>query len=105
MSSQPASVWRDPGFKTTIDDFGAGFAGLELPSKFQPDLVKLDMALVRDIDKSRVKRAMVRHVVNMLEALGTLVVCEGVETNAEFDILQDLGVKLFQGYLFCQTRY
>lgn len=45
---------------------------------------------------------MVRHVVNMLEDLGTLVVCEGVETYAEFDILQDLGVKLFHGYLFAK---
>lgn len=95
-------TYRSPGFKTAIDDFGVGNAGLELLSKFQPDIVKLNMALVRDIDQSPVQRAMVRHRVNMLQDLGILPLCEGVETPAEFDVLCDLGVNLMQGYLLAR---
>lgn len=98
------TAYRDLGFKTAIDDFGAGYAGLDLLTKFQPDIVKLDMALIRDIDQSPVKRIMLRHNVNMLHDLGIQVVCEGVETQVEFDVLHDLGVELMQGYFFAKPE-
>lgn len=88
------------GFKTAIDDFGAGFAGLGLLTKFQPDIVKLDMELIRDIDTDRVKRTIVRNTINMLRDLDIEPVCEGIETRDEYDALRDLGVYLMQGYLF-----
>lgn len=90
------------GFKTAIDDFGAGFAGLSLLADFQPDIVKLDMALVRDIDTNTVKRTIVRNTLNMLRDLGIQPVCEGIETLAEHDVLRDLGVDLMQGYLLAK---
>ena len=95
-------AYRNLGFKTAIDDFGAGYAGLDLLSKFQPDVVKLDMGLIRDIDRSPVKATMLRHNVRMLHDLGIEVVCEGIETQAEFDVLHDLGVDLMQGYFFAR---
>lgn len=95
-------TYRSLGFKTAIDDFGAGFAGLDLLSKFQPDIVKLDMALIRDIDQSPIKRTMVQHTFNMLKDLGILLVCEGVETQPEYNVLTDLGINLMQGYLFAK---
>ena len=91
--------YRAMGFKTAIDDFGAGFAGLGLLSKFQPDIVKLDMALIRGIDIDRVKRVIVSNTLNMLRDLGVEPVCEGVETLGEYAVLRDLGVSLMQGYL------
>jgi len=94
--------YRAMGFKTAIDDFGAGFAGLGLLAKFQPDLVKLDMDLVRGIDADPVKRIIVRHTLNTLTELGIQPVCEGVETAAEYKVLRDLGVTLMQGYLFAR---
>jgi len=97
-------TYRSMGFKTAIDDFGAGFAGLGLLSKFQPDIVKLDMALIRDIDRDRVKRTIVGHTLNMLRDLGVEPVCEGIETVAEHDVLRDLGVDLMQGYLLAKPR-
>ncbi|RZJ45199.1 MAG: EAL domain-containing protein, partial [Brevundimonas sp.] len=90
------------GFKTAIDDFGAGFAGLGLLSKFQPDIVKLDMALIRDIDTDRVKRTIVRNTLTMLRDLDISPVCEGVETVGEYEALSDLGVSLMQGYLLAK---
>ena len=91
--------YRAMGFKTAIDDFGASFAGLGLLSKFQPDIVKLDMALIRGIDIDRVKRVIVSNTLNMLRDLGVEPVCEGVETLGEYAVLRDLGVSLMQGYL------
>lgn len=97
-------TYNNLGFKTAIDDFGAGFSGLDLLSKYQPDVVKLDMALIRDIDKSPVKRTMVKHLSRMIEDLGATLVCEGVETQDESKVLQDLGIKLMQGYLFAKPE-
>lgn len=95
-------AYRAMGFRTAIDDFGAGYAGLGLLALFQPDIVKLDMALIRDIDTDPVKRTIVRNTLNMLRDLGVEPVCEGVETPAEHDVLRDLGVTLMQGYLLAK---
>ncbi|RYF90452.1 MAG: EAL domain-containing protein, partial [Caulobacteraceae bacterium] len=92
-------TYRSMGFKTAIDDFGAGYAGLGLLSLFQPDIVKLDMALIRGIDRDRVKRTIVGHTLAMLRDLGIEPVCEGIEKVAEHDTLRDMGVTLMQGYL------
>ncbi|NNE89029.1 MAG: EAL domain-containing protein [Silicimonas sp.] len=97
-------AYRSLGFKTAIDDFGAGFSGLDLLSRFQPDVLKLDMQLIRDIDTSPVKHAMVKHLVGMMQDLGILLVCEGVETQGEFEVLRTLGVDLMQGYFFAKPR-
>lgn len=95
-------TYRKLGFKTAIDDFGAGFAGLELLSRFQPDIVKMDMALVRGIDQSTVKQAIMSHTVAMLKDLGVEIVCEGVETSDECATLAAMGVDLMQGYYFAR---
>lgn len=92
--------YRAMGFKTAIDDFGAGYAGLGLLSEFQPDFVKLDMELIRGIEKSVVKRTIVRNTLSMLRELGVTPICEGIETVGEYDALRELGVHLMQGYLF-----
>ena len=94
--------YRAMGFKTAIDDFGAGYAGLGLLSQFQPDIVKLDMALIRGIDTDQVKRTIVRNTLNMLRDLGVEAVCEGIETLKEHDVLRELGVSLMQGYLLAK---
>jgi EAL domain-containing protein (putative c-di-GMP-specific phosphodiesterase class I) len=94
--------YRAMGFKTAIDDFGEGFAGLGLLSKFQPDIVKLDMGLIRDIDTNPVKRTIVGNTLNMLRALNITPLCEGIETLGELAVLRDFGVDLMQGYLFAK---
>lgn len=94
--------YRRRGFMTAIDDFGAGFAGLNLLAEFQPDIVKLDMALIRDIDTQRVRHAIVSGIISTCSALGCQVLAEGVETAAEYRTLRAMGVTLFQGYLFAK---
>ncbi len=93
------------GFKTAIDDFGAGFSGLTRLAKFQPDIVKLDMELVRGIDRDRVRRALVRSVATACEELGVIVLAEGVETADESAALRDLGADLQQGYHFARPGF
>lgn len=92
-------TYRDIGFMTAIDDFGAGHAGLGLLTHFQPDIVKLDMDMIRGIDTDPVRRTIVRHTLRMLEDLSIAPLCEGVETLEELKVLRDLGVSLVQGYL------
>ena len=93
------------GFKTAIDDFGAGFAGLKLLSDFQPDIIKIDMDLIRNIDQSRPRQAIVRGLVRLCEDMGIQVIAEGIETPAERDYLLDEGVRLMQGYLFARPAF
>lgn len=97
--------YRDMGFKTAIDDFGAGYAGLNLLAQFRPDIVKVDMDLIRGVDTDGAKLTIVRAVAGMLGDLGVQTVCEGVETIGEFHALQDLGINLFQGYLLARPRF
>jgi EAL domain-containing protein (putative c-di-GMP-specific phosphodiesterase class I) len=94
--------YRDMGFKTAIDDFGAGYAGLNLLAAFQTDLVKIDMELIRGIDQSTPKQAIVRNTLRMLNDMGVTPVCEGIETAAEYAALEDLGVTLMQGFLLAK---
>ncbi|HJV07310.1 MAG TPA: EAL domain-containing protein [Chromobacteriaceae bacterium] len=93
------------GFLTAIDDFGAGFAGLNLLADFQPDIVKLDMDLIRQIDQRPARQSIVRGVARICEELNIDVIAEGVETEDEFLCLQQMGIRLIQGYLFSKPLF
>jgi EAL domain-containing protein (putative c-di-GMP-specific phosphodiesterase class I) len=93
---------RKMGFRIAVDDLGAGYAGLTSFATLEPELVKLDMTLVRDIDQSPTKQKLVRSVAGLCKELGMMVVGEGVETKAERDILIECGCDLLQGYLFAK---
>ena len=94
--------YRKQGFVTALDDFGAGYAGLGLLAELQPDLIKLDMHLIRGLDTSHPRSTIIRHLVAMAHDLGVKVLAEGVETVSEFEALQAAGITLFQGYLFAR---
>ncbi|WP_426196350.1 EAL domain-containing protein [Massilia sp. DWR3-1-1] len=94
--------YRKFGFQTAIDDFGAGYAGLTLLSEYQPHIVKIDMELVRGIELSAAKRAIVKGIASICKELKIEVLAEGIETNAERDCLHEIGIDLMQGYLFCR---
>lgn len=93
---------RRMGFRIAVDDLGAGYAGLTSFALLEPEVVKLDMSLVRDIDKSSTKQKVVRSMTSLSQDMGMLVVAEGVETPAERDTLESLGCDLLQGYLFAK---
>ncbi|MET1756265.1 EAL domain-containing protein [Novosphingobium sp. RD2P27] len=93
------------GFATALDDFGAGHAGLGLLAKFQTDIIKLDMELIRGIDTSMPRRLIVEGVARLAESLGIAVIAEGIETLAEFDALRAIGVRYIQGYLLARPSF
>lgn len=99
------SAYRGMGFRTAIDDFGAGFSNLNLLAEFQPDILKLDMLLIRKIDRLPVKRTIVRSILSVCHEIGAQVIAEGVETIDEYQALVDLGIELFQGYLFARPAF
>lgn len=99
------SEYKRHNFTTAIDDFGAGYAGLNLLADIVPDIVKLDMALTRGIDNDRVRRAITHSIINLAKALNIKVIAEGIETKEECMALADEGVTLFQGYLFAKPGF
>jgi len=97
--------YQSQGFKTAIDDFGAGYAGLNLLAEIQTDLVKIDMDLIRGIEVSRARQAIVKSVVRMCADLNIDVIAEGIETYEELTALRSFGVELFQGYYFAKPAF
>lgn len=103
-----ASILREYqrlGFLTAIDDFGAGYAGLTLLADFQPDVIKLDMSLVRHVDTSRARQAIARGLLRTCQELGITVIAEGIESVGERDFFAHEGVVLMQGYLFARPAF
>jgi EAL domain-containing protein (putative c-di-GMP-specific phosphodiesterase class I) len=94
------SQLRSLGFRVGIDDFGAGYAGLQTFSVLEPDYVKVDMSLVRNVQASTVQQRLVENAVVLCRDLQTSVIAEGVESPEERDTLGRLGCELMQGYLF-----
>jgi EAL domain-containing protein (putative c-di-GMP-specific phosphodiesterase class I) len=97
--------FRSLGLKVAIDDFGAGYAGLNLLADFQPDQVKIDLKLVRGIHRNGPRQAIVRAISQACSDLGIDVIAEGVETIDEFTWLVNEGMQLFQGYLFAKPAF
>jgi EAL domain-containing protein (putative c-di-GMP-specific phosphodiesterase class I) len=97
--------YKKQGFRTAIDDFGAGYAGLNMLAEFQPDYIKLDMALTRNIDTDRVRQAIVSGIIATSDALGLGIIAEGIESKDEYLFLRSKGIRLFQGYFFSRPGF
>lgn len=97
-------AYRALGFLTAIDDFGAGFSGLNLLANLATDIVKLDMELVRGIDVSEPRRLIVQALLRLGEDLNRTIFAEGIETEGEVRVLRDLGVRYMQGYYFARPE-
>ena len=93
---------RQIGVRIAADDVGAGFSGLIALLRMQPDILKLDIELVRDIDNNLAKQSLVLGMVDFARQTGAITIAEGVETEEERTTLSRLGVNLGQGYLFAR---
>ncbi|HEV8547972.1 MAG TPA: EAL domain-containing protein [Polyangiaceae bacterium] len=91
---------RDLGFRVAVDDLGAGYAGLTSFARLRPEIVKLDMSLIRGVNEDPTRQHLIRSLNGACRDLGIRVVAEGVETREERDTLIALGSDLLQGYLF-----
>jgi EAL domain-containing protein (putative c-di-GMP-specific phosphodiesterase class I)/CheY-like chemotaxis protein len=91
---------RALGYRIAVDDLGAGYAGLTSFAHLEPEVVKVDMSLIRGIDRSPMKQKLLRSIVTLCRDLGIEMIAEGVETEAEREALISIGGDLCQGYLF-----
>jgi EAL domain-containing protein (putative c-di-GMP-specific phosphodiesterase class I)/CheY-like chemotaxis protein len=96
------AMLRKLGYRVAVDDLGAGYAALGALATLEPEIVKLDMSLVRDLDQHPTKRRVVAAIGNLCRELGSRVVAEGVETEAERKAIVDSGIDLIQGYLLAK---
>jgi hypothetical protein len=95
---------RQLGFRIAVDDIGAGYSGLTSFTELTPEVVKIDMSLVRDVHQSALKQRTIGALCRLCHEVGTLVVGEGVETLEEREALVGLGCDLLQGYLIGKPR-
>ncbi len=98
------SAARGRKVKFAMDDFGAGYAGLNMLLSLRPEIIKLDMALVRNVNTDRTRQALIKGIIDACSTFGCLIVAEGVETQDEFSTLSMLGITLMQGYLFARPE-
>ena len=99
------NAYRGLGLKVAIDDFGAGYSGLNLLADFQPDQIKLDMKLIGGIERHGPRQAIVRAITQICFDLGIDIIAEGIETEEEYEWLASQGIRLFQGYLFAKPGF
>ena len=99
------SAYKALGFWTALDDFGAGYAGLSLLARLQPNLIKIDMELLRDIHLSQARQVIVSALATMARELDITLLAEGVESEAELTALRAAGIRLFQGYHFAKPGF
>ena len=93
---------RSLGFRIALDDLGAGYAGLTSFTQLEPEFVKLDMELIRGIDQHEMKRKIVRSMVELCHDMGKSIIAEGIESDEECRVLEDLQCDLLQGYLLAK---
>ena len=96
------AAYRRHGFQTALDDFGAGYAGLALLADFQPDVIKIDRVLVANVDTDKPRQAIIAGAAKTAAMLGLTIVAEGVERREEVETLRNMGINLFQGFLFAR---
>ncbi len=96
---------KELGLRSAIDDFGSGHSSLNLLANFQPDFLKIDRGLIREIHQNSLKQSILKTVIKLSSSLNIPIIAEGVETKEEFATLQIMGINLFQGYLFAHPSF
>jgi EAL domain-containing protein (putative c-di-GMP-specific phosphodiesterase class I) len=95
---------RALGYRIAVDDLGAGYAGLASFAHLEPEVVKVDMSLIRGLDRSPMKQKLLSSIVALCQELGIKMIAEGIETEEEREALVSLGGDLCQGYLFARPQ-
>lgn len=93
---------RNKGIRLAIDDLGAGYSNLVYIAELIPDVVKLDMGLIRGLERSKRKQQVITAMVRMCDELGARVVAEGIETREELSSVIDCGAHFGQGFLLAR---
>ena len=98
-------MYQEFGFQTAIDDFGSGFAGLNLLVEYCPNWIKLDRSIIADVHDDYVKQTVIEGMHFICKKLNIQMMAEGVEKAEEYEWLRRNGVNIFQGYYFAQPAF
>lgn len=104
LLSKAVQHYRQLGFQIAIDDLGSGFSGLKLWSEIKPDIIKIDRYFISQLEQDPTKKAFVRTIIDLAKTTGARVVAEGIETQAELDVCQELGADYAQGFLLARPH-
>lgn len=102
LFKEAVSYYSEMGFAIAVDDTGAGYSSLETVVELKPDFVKLDISIIRGIDKNFLKQELIKAISGLANKMGSLVIAEGIETEEELEILKRLGIRYGQGFLFAR---
>ncbi|MDX1739034.1 MAG: EAL domain-containing protein, partial [Alphaproteobacteria bacterium] len=94
------AFYKNAGFGVALDDIGSGYSGLNMLHEMRPNYAKLDMDLIRNIDKDTYKQNIVRNLIDIAKNNNILTISEGIETEAEANWMHDAGTDFMQGYYF-----
>jgi EAL domain-containing protein (putative c-di-GMP-specific phosphodiesterase class I) len=97
---QALRTFKERGYRVAVDDMGAGYASLQSLANIEPDFLKFDTSLVKDIDKSSIKQSLLETLRQLADKIHARVIAEGVEREEEMQTLRRLGIELGQGWLF-----
>jgi len=98
-------TYKEYGFNTAIDDFGAGYAGLSLLADLEVGIVKIDRNMIANIGEDIKRQAILKGIMTTAAILDFQIVCEGVETVSEYKFLAEAGIRYMQGYLFAKPTF
>jgi EAL domain-containing protein (putative c-di-GMP-specific phosphodiesterase class I) len=93
---------RDAGIQVALDDFGTGYSSLSYLQKFDIDFIKIDQSFVRNVTPTSTDLVLCKAIIVMAHALGMTVIAEGIETQAQLDLLRAAGCDYGQGYLLAR---
>ena len=97
--------YRLQGYSVAIDDVGAGYSGLLSIAETRPDFIKIDMSLIRNIDKDPIRRSLVESILSFAHKIDCKVIAEGIETDGELSSLINLGIDYGQGFRICRPSF
>lgn len=97
--------YRQQGYSIALDDTGAGYSSLQAVAELQPDFIKIDLSIIKDIDRSPVKRALLETFHTFATKVNAPLIAEGVETTAELRVLLEMGIPYAQGFFLARPGF
>ncbi|HAR44975.1 MAG: hypothetical protein A2X56_02670 [Nitrospirae bacterium GWC2_57_13] len=102
LFNKAVKYYTDLGFAIAVDDTGAGFSSLETVVELKPQFIKLDISLVRGIERNLLKQELMKAILSLSTQMQSMVIAEGIETEQELEALKKIGITIGQGFLFAR---
>jgi EAL domain-containing protein (putative c-di-GMP-specific phosphodiesterase class I) len=102
LFKEAVQYYSDVGFAIAVDDTGAGYSSLETVVELKPQYIKIDISIVRDIDKNILKQELIKAIIGLAKQMNSTLIAEGIETIEELNTLKKIGIGVGQGFLFAK---